>query len=137
MGFALPVVRWIKSFISDRRAAIRLDDNTSQPRSIASGIPQGSPISPVLSVIYAAEVSTTLKDTNILTPTGIPVSPKSYVDDYEIAAISGELEDNVTHLNEGLNVVVDSLAKMGMTCDMSLEEHGSSTQISTIRVPSP
>ena len=127
MGFALPVVRWIKSFISDRKAAIRLDGNTSQPRSIASGIPQGSPISPVLSVIYAAEVITTLKDANILTPTGIPVSPKSYVDDYEIAAISGEFEDNVTHLNEGLNVVVDSLAKMGMTCDMSLEEHGSST----------
>ena len=119
MGFSLPVVRWIQSFISDRKAAIRLDGNTSEPRSIASGIPQGSPISPVLSVIYAAEVITTLKDANILTPTGIPVTPKSYVDDYEIAAISGELKDNVSSLNEGLNVVVNSLAKIGMTCDIT------------------
>ena len=74
MGFPLPV-----------------DGDLSQPRLIAVGIPQGSPISPVLSVIYAAEVITSLKEANICTPSGIPLSPRSYVDGYAIMAVSNSL----------------------------------------------
>ena len=117
MGFPLPIVRWVSSFISNRRAAIRLDGDLSQPRPIAVGIPQGSPISPVLSIIYAAEVITLLKGAKICTPSGIPLSPRSYVDDYAIMAISNSLQDNIATLSLGLDSVVDTLAHIGMTCN--------------------
>jgi hypothetical protein len=119
MGFPLPIVRWVSSFISNRKAAIRLDSDLSQPRPIEVGIPQGSPISPVLSVIYAAEVITLLKEASICTPSGIPLSPRSYVDDYAIMAISNSLHDNIATLSHGLESVVNTLARIGMTCDTS------------------
>ena len=118
MGFPLPIVRWVESFISNRKAAIRLDGVTSEPRPINVGIPQGSPVSPVLSVIYASEIITTLKEANILTTSGIPLSPRSYIDDYAVLAISCSLQDNLIALDEGLQFVVKALARIGMTCDI-------------------
>jgi hypothetical protein len=54
---------------------------------------------------------------NLATPAGIPLSPRSYVDDYAIAAFSDSLEDNTTTLKEGLDQVVNELLKIGMTID--------------------
>lgn len=52
-GFPLPVVRWVESFLSDRSASIRLDDYSLPTSPIDIGIPQGTPCSPVLSVLYS------------------------------------------------------------------------------------
>jgi ribonuclease HI len=117
-GFPLPIVRWVASFISERKASIRLDDFTSEVRPISVGVPQGSPVSPVLAVIYSAVVIRFIRDhPNLATPAGIPLSPRSYVDDYAIAAFSDSLEDNTTTLKEGLDQVVNELSKIGMTID--------------------
>jgi hypothetical protein len=117
-GFPLPIVRWVASFISERKASIRLDDFTSEVRPISVGVPQGSPVSPVLAVIYSVVIIEFIRDhPNLTTPVGIPLSPRSYVDDYAIAAFSDSLEDNTDTLKEGLKQVVDELSKIGMTID--------------------
>ena len=55
-GFPLPIVQWVASFISERKASIRLDNFTSEVRPISVGVPQGSPVSLVLAVIYSTVV---------------------------------------------------------------------------------
>ena len=47
---------WIDSFLSDRRTAIRLGGFTSSEEAIQVGIPQGSPISPILYLFYNADL---------------------------------------------------------------------------------
>jgi len=52
----LPMVKWVSSFLSNREAAICLDSRISDSRPVENGIPQGSPISPALSIVYASPV---------------------------------------------------------------------------------
>ena len=119
-GFPLPVVCWVESFLSNRSASIRLDDFSSPMSPIDIGIPQGSPCSPVLSVLYSAALIALVQDHGFLhSPIGIPTSPRSYVDDLGLLVISDSLMDNVTTLCKGLLVVVRKLKTMGMSIDIS------------------
>ena len=47
MGFPPNVCSWVGSFVSQRSAAIRLDDFVSEAQDIHIGVPQGSPVSPM------------------------------------------------------------------------------------------
>jgi hypothetical protein len=51
VGMAGNVVRWVDSFLSDRRAMLVIDGRTSETRNIQAGLPQGSPVSPVLFIL--------------------------------------------------------------------------------------
>ena len=48
------LVRWIASFLSNRRTRIAMDGSTSEEYSVETGIPQGSPLSPILYIFYNA-----------------------------------------------------------------------------------
>src|SRR5436189_4032752 len=43
---------WIKSFLQDRKMQLKFDGNSQEMTDIEIGIPQGSPISPILFLIY-------------------------------------------------------------------------------------
>ena len=51
-GWPLPVLRWVASFTQDRTASLRLDDHSSQTFPVPAGLPQGSPISPILFMLF-------------------------------------------------------------------------------------
>ena len=51
-GLHHALIKWISSFLSDRSVATRADGFLSNPHSINSGVPQGSVISPVLSILF-------------------------------------------------------------------------------------
>ena len=42
------IIRWAEGWLSDRKIEMTLDGITGLPRSAGTGIPQGSPVSPVL-----------------------------------------------------------------------------------------
>jgi hypothetical protein len=48
------LVRWIYSFATNRSVRIRLDGETGPETDIWCGLPQGSPISPILFMLYIA-----------------------------------------------------------------------------------
>lgn len=48
VGIAGNIVRWVKSFLSDKRAMLVIDGRTGKTHDIQAGLPQGSPASPVL-----------------------------------------------------------------------------------------
>jgi hypothetical protein len=73
------LVLWITSFLSDRRTRITMDGFTSEEHTISTGIPQGSPLSPILYIFYNAGLIETCELDFDTTATG-------YIDDAAILA---------------------------------------------------
>lgn len=46
MGFPVPMVQMVRSFVSDREVAVLLDGKIGQMRAVKIGVPQGSPCHP-------------------------------------------------------------------------------------------
>ncbi|CAF1212778.1 unnamed protein product [Didymodactylos carnosus] len=49
------IIRWLISFLSERTAAIELENLLSQTFGLKSGTPQGSPPSPLLYILFTAD----------------------------------------------------------------------------------
>ena len=49
------LVRWTDSFMRDRRVIMSIDGQDSEEVGVTTGLPQGSPVSPVLFALYIAE----------------------------------------------------------------------------------
>jgi len=52
MGFEADLVGWVESFMEDRKVIISMDGKEGDSMDVETGVPQGSPVSPVLFVIY-------------------------------------------------------------------------------------
>ncbi|KAE8227957.1 hypothetical protein CF326_g7128 [Tilletia indica] len=53
-GVPLHLLRWILSFLLERQASMRLDGEEGEMRGVEVGIPQGSPVSPILYILFVA-----------------------------------------------------------------------------------
>jgi Reverse transcriptase (RNA-dependent DNA polymerase) len=62
LGFAPELVKWCRSFLSDRSVCLRFNGKTSDPFDFTVGTPQGSPVSPVLSTIYTSPLLHKMRD---------------------------------------------------------------------------
>lgn len=48
MGLPEGVVAWVKDFMEERRVKLRIDNEEGEEHRVETGVPQGSPVSPVL-----------------------------------------------------------------------------------------
>lgn len=86
IGFPGWMTRWIKAFLEDRSARLRVDGTLSPPTRIRAGVPQGSPLSPILYILYAAELYERL--------TTVPgIVTVGFADDTTIIAVGYEPEE--------------------------------------------
>ena len=73
LGVSGPLLKWFKSYLSDRQQRVVLDGETSASCSVTSGVPQGSILGPLLFIIFMNSL------------TGLPLSPNTklllYADD--------------------------------------------------------
>jgi hypothetical protein len=82
------IVKWVSSFISNRITTMCLPGYNTNTFPTHTGIPQGSPLSPILFLFYNANL---VKICNLLT---LPASGKGFVDNVDALAFGKSTEEN-------------------------------------------
>ena len=103
------LIRWIQSFLSNRSTEIRINDFTLPESKVFMGVPQGSPISPVLYLIYNADLLEICENIQLRT------SGMGFIDDINILTHSSSTEQNC-----------DTLKQIYTKCETWARHHGSS-----------
>ena len=96
-GVPIHMIRWLRSFLSNREARVRLNGTLSNCRSMRQGLPQGSVLSPLLFLFYIntlAEILPT-RNTNCM-----------FADDVGILATHENREVANTDAQEAVDVVL-------------------------------
>lgn len=104
-GWPDNLVRWIASFVTGRTVQIRIDGELGPTIEILCGLPQGSPVSPILFMLYLAP----------LFRLGRPKARFRYADNAAILAISPSLEANCQSLSISLQEALDWGSMEGIT----------------------
>ncbi|KAI6781548.1 uncharacterized protein J7T54_005259 [Emericellopsis cladophorae] len=61
-GWPRWVTRWVISFLTGRTATLTFDDWESEPLKVPAGVPQGSPLSPLLFILFSTPLFQRLRD---------------------------------------------------------------------------
>ncbi|EGU78097.1 hypothetical protein FOXB_11402 [Fusarium oxysporum f. sp. conglutinans Fo5176] len=94
-GVATWFLRVIHSFLSDRATVLKLPQSVSDPFFVNIGIPQGSPLSPLLFLFYTAPLLVMLaEEIKKMKRPYVEVHVFSYVDDTYLMAVSPSYEEN-------------------------------------------
>jgi reverse transcriptase-like protein len=91
-GVPAGLTGWVHSFMSNRRTTFMFDGQESELLNIAAGIPQGSPISPILFLFYNSELL------DICNPRDIRVHGLGFVDDVNLIAWGKTTRGNCNNL---------------------------------------
>jgi hypothetical protein len=92
LGCLGAVTSWCSSFLSERTTVLSFDGQTDIQRPIQTGIPQGSPASPILFLIYLCPLFDTLQQAH---PT---LWTLSYIDDIALVAHGRTRKENAGSL---------------------------------------
>jgi hypothetical protein len=90
-GFPPWVVRWVRSFLDNRTASLYFDGESTLPHCLTAGVPQGSPLSPILFLLYTASLYTQLQDHAGLIAVG-------FADDLNLLAFGKDTQATRRHL---------------------------------------
>lgn len=80
------IVRWTESFLSGRSTSLRLQEFTAASAPIQTGIPQGSPVSPILYLFYNADLIEACKTEK--------TEAAGYIDDVSTLAVGPSAQHN-------------------------------------------
>jgi hypothetical protein len=108
LGFERKLVLWLKSYFEDRKVELRFDGVTTATRTLTQGTPQGSPLSPVLFILYITTLYRRLEAVPHLVTVG-------FADDTNLLAIARDTPQVCKILEEGFAVCDKWAAERGMS----------------------
>ena len=123
------LVAWTSSFLSNRTLRLSFDGQTEKFSKIETGIPQGSPISPILFLIYIRELFPRLA-----------AKVLSYIDDISLTVASTSLKKNTRILEREVAKLYELGAKNAIQFDLAKTElmhfsTGKQAKITTLKLP--
>lgn len=98
LGIPNYIIQWTKSFISNRTTYFSVDGKHSPTYQLSKGLPQGSPISPILFLIFSIDLVTTLQ--NIIPTSSYADDLLNYVGSESISMNNEYLEDTIKKAND-------------------------------------
>ena len=110
LGFDRRVSAWLENFLKDRRVRLKFNNILAEERGQPVGVPQGSPISPVLSIIYTSPLLHLMRD-------WANSSLGMYVDDGILFACAHEWEDVTNTLRARYAACMDWLRRAGLAIE--------------------
>ena len=97
MGLNIKLIRWISNFLYQRKLIISINSQLSDPITLTYGIPQDSPLSPILSILYVSA---------ILQPLDAQVNLSQFTDDIAIWAQAPGVRSINLKLQKYLNQIL-------------------------------
>jgi hypothetical protein len=77
-GFSGQVISWFHSYLSDRTFSVLCSNLKSSPCTLATGVPQGSVLGPILFILYTTPLS------SLISSQSVPVKHHLYADDTQL-----------------------------------------------------
>jgi len=106
-GLPTWLILWINNFMSDRTSRLLFDGGASAPLPIRAGVPQGSPLSPVLFLLYIATLYEELQKA-----TGILVV--GYADDTNLMSTARDARENCRRFEKAWKICLSWAERHGM-----------------------
>ena len=115
LGYEWRLIRWLQSYFEDRTARLHFDGVTSEPYRITQGTPQGSPLSPILFIIFISTLYQRLEEIPNLITVG-------FADDTNLLAYARDTKTACETLERGYKVCEEWAKERGMEFNPSKSE---------------
>ncbi|KAF5683586.1 hypothetical protein FDENT_7198 [Fusarium denticulatum] len=106
------MLSFIWSFLTDRSTDMRLPGFTSSSFWVNMGIPQGSPLSPILFLFFSMPIVGAASE---YTNSRVKIYPFAYVDDTYLLAVSNDYGDNCKALKECHDRIMEWADSVGVS----------------------
>ena len=111
LGFAPSLCLWVRSFLSDRQVWLSFNGFKSDPIHISHGMPQGSPLSPILSALFTSPL---LK---LINSTWSRCGLNMFVDDGVIFGCGPSHKISSNLVRTGFDFILEWLSRSGLQAD--------------------
>jgi hypothetical protein len=108
LGFPSWLQQWVKSFLEERTSTLVINRVESETFEIKAGLPQGSPLSPILFLLYIEELF------GLASRPNLGVHTIGFVDDLNLLAYSKSTEQNCATLGQIHERCLDWASRHGM-----------------------
>ncbi len=121
LGLPICLIAWVLTFLIGRQLRLAFDGQTQEFSPNKSGVPQGSPVSPILFLIYIRNLFKSRRVTWI-----------SYVDDISLTASSKSIKKNIQILEREAKALIDLATNSNIAFDLDKTElmHWEATKVS-------
>ena len=106
------LVSWVSSFLGERSCTLIFQGAPGSPAPVNIGAPQGSPISPLLFLLYVAPL-------HFKIPRSLMIS---YVDDFALTVASLSYRGNICRLQELFDKVERKVSRLGVSFSVAKAE---------------
>ena len=115
LGFPPKIVRWLKSYLALRTANLHFDGQVSETIRIARGVPQGSPLSPILFILFIGTLYTRLYSCRGILVVG-------FADDTNLLSIARDTQQTTRQLADAWETCDNWAKDMGMQFEPTKSE---------------